>query len=154
MMPAAPSEAEETQRATQLIEGGAELAAASIGAAVGLIGGPPGAFGGGNGPYSFSGSSAEATAILQSHGVDGGSGIKSALCEYERCGGKWSALEAATDWADALWGPPEGGSYCTGPYGNGKTHNETQWACYGVGSGFAWQVNVDPWGEMTYHHRS
>jgi hypothetical protein len=37
--------ADET-RPTQLIEGGAELAAASIGAAVGLIGGPPGAFGG------------------------------------------------------------------------------------------------------------
>jgi hypothetical protein len=42
----ATSQHEETQHATWLIEGGAELAAASIGAAVGLVGGPPGTFGG------------------------------------------------------------------------------------------------------------
>lgn len=46
MTRAATSGHEETQRATWLIEGGAELAAASIGAAVGLVGGPPGTFGG------------------------------------------------------------------------------------------------------------
>lgn len=107
----------------------------------------------GNGPYSFSGSSAEAMTILQEHGVDGGSGIKSDLCEYERCGGKWSAQEAAGDWAVALWGPPEDSEYCTGPYGNGKTREETQWACYGVGETFAWQINVDPWGNETYAYR-
>lgn len=45
------------------------------------------------------------------------------------------------------------GEYCTGPYGNGHTHNETQWACYGFdwNGDFHWQVNVDPWGERTYH---
>jgi hypothetical protein len=89
--------------------------------------------------------------IIESHL---GGGIKSDLCEYERCGGKWSALEAATDWAVVFWGSPEDGLYCTGPYGNGKTHDETQYACYGVGEIFEWQVNVDPWGEETYHHRN
>lgn len=63
MMPVAPSEAEETQRATRLIEGGAELAAASIGAAVGLIGGPPGAFGG-------AAASVTATRLLRRLGAD------------------------------------------------------------------------------------
>src|SRR4051794_7211740 len=43
-MPSA--EREEAVAAKKLIEGGAELAGASVGAAIGLIGGPPGAFGG------------------------------------------------------------------------------------------------------------
>lgn len=46
MTPAAASADDETRRVTLLIESGAELAGASIGAAVGLVGGPPGAIGG------------------------------------------------------------------------------------------------------------
>jgi hypothetical protein len=39
---------------------------------------------------------------------------------------------------------------CNGPYENG--HGKTQWACYGVWE-FAesWQVNIDAYGEQTYH---
>ncbi|MGP0103288.1 MAG: hypothetical protein ACLPUT_16905 [Solirubrobacteraceae bacterium] len=76
------------------------------------------------------------------------------LCEYEKCG-SMSALEWATLWADDFWGTPVEGQYCTGPYGNGHTHKETQWACYGYDwnyGGFHWQINVDPWGEWTYHN--
>lgn len=96
----------------------------------------------------------EATQFLQSNGLDGGSGIKSDLCEYTKCGGSVSAAEATYAWAVHFWDSPEVTNFCEGPFGNGKTHNETQWACYGEGSGFLWQVNVDPWGEDTYHHRN
>lgn len=63
MTPAATSHDDETQCATRLIEGGADLAAASIGAAVGLIGGPPGAFGG-------AAASVTATRLLRRLGAD------------------------------------------------------------------------------------
>jgi len=73
------------------------------------------------------------------------------LCEYETCGGTPSALWFATEHSleDWEWSPSTG-EYCTGPYGNGKTHGETQWACYGHNPVWYWQVNVDPWGAQTY----
>ncbi len=77
------------------------------------------------------------------------------LCEYKECGGSPSASEFAEAWAEDLWGGTAKTEDCTGPYGNGKTHGETQWACYGKDSGgFHWQINVDPWGELTYHERT
>lgn len=84
---------------------------------------------------------------------EGGS-VKSDLCEYEACGSE-SAIAWAAEWALYYWGGPVDGEYCTGPYGNGKTHDETQWACYGFdwNGDFYWQVNVDPWGEATYHKK-
>ncbi len=109
---------------------------------------------GGTGPVNLHMSQTEALQFLQSNGLAGGGGVKSDLCEYEKCGGSIDAIEAAYAWAVHFWGTPEQAEFCTGPYGNGKTHNETQWACYGSGRGFLWQVNVDPWGEETYHHRN
>jgi hypothetical protein len=77
------------------------------------------------------------------------------LCEYKECGGTPSAAEFAEGWAEVRWGGKAKTEYCTGPYGNGKTHGETQWACYGKDSGgFSWQVNVDPWGELTFYERT
>jgi len=72
------------------------------------------------------------------------------LCEYESCGSH-SALWYATHDSILLWEwSPSTGEYCTGPYGNGHTHKETQWACYGHNEVWWWQVNVDPWGAPTY----
>lgn len=80
---------------------------------------------------------------------------KTDLCEYKECGGSPSASEFSEAWAEYLWGGTAKTEYCTGPYGNGKTHGETQWACYGKDSGgFHWQINVDPWGGLTYYSRS
>lgn len=79
------------------------------------------------------------------------------LCEYKECGGSPSASEFSEAWAEVLWGGTATTEYCTGPYGNGKTHGETQWACFGKdsgGGGFRWQINVDPWGELTFHERT
>ena len=90
--------------------------------------------------------------ILSAAGYVKGGGISPDLCEYEKCG-SYSALEWAAEWANVFWGEPLSGEYCTGPYGNGKTRGETQWACYGYewkDGGFHWQVNVDPWGDETY----
>lgn len=105
---------------------------------------------GGSGPVNLHMDQTEATQFLQARGFLGGSGIKSDLCRYEECGGP-SAADYAYAWAVHFWGESERYVTCDGPYGNGKTHGETQWACYGNGSNFSWQVNVDPWGEQTYH---
>jgi hypothetical protein len=63
------------------------------------------------------------------------------------------ALSRAAYLASEDWGRPAEGEYCTGPYENVRHH--TQWACYGYftdGGTGSWQVNVDPYGEQTYHH--
>jgi hypothetical protein len=80
-------------------------------------------------------------------------GIKPQLCEYEKCGGSPSALEAATVHAASDFGGFASGEYCTGPYEN--VVGKTQYACYGSDTnGFTWQVNVGPDGEQTYSHKS
>jgi hypothetical protein len=47
------------------------------------------------------------------------------------------------------------GSWCAGPYEN--VRYKTQWACYGKFLQSIepyWQVNLDPYGYVTYHHKS
>ena len=76
--------------------------------------------------------------------------VEPLVCEYESCGSH-SALWYATTHSLADWEwTPSTGERCTGPYGNGHTHGETQWACYGHNTVWYWQVNVDPWGGQTY----
>lgn len=102
-------------------------------------------------PVYFSGRPA-GNPLLSSAGLIKGGGVSPDLCEYEACGTE-SAITYATEWADRFWGEPIDGEYCKGPFGNGKTRGETQWACYGYewkDGGFHWQVNVDPWGDETY----
>jgi hypothetical protein len=80
-------------------------------------------------------------------------GVRPQLCEYTTCGGTPSALWFATAWSVVFWGGSSTGEFCTGPYGNGSTHYQTQWACYGTNSNaprWEWQVNVDPYGNETY----
>jgi hypothetical protein len=73
---------------------------------------------------------------------------------------KKAAPGRATEWANYYWdGLEDGTAYsygaCEGPFENG--HGVTQWACYGGftgDSGLKWQVNIDAYGEPTYHHLS
>lgn len=80
------------------------------------------------------------------------------LCKHEKCGSKDGAWEIAEKdaedkWAGALgWASTE---RCEGPFEN--VEYKTQWACYGhlwtyLGAGEGWQINLDPYGHITYEH--
>jgi hypothetical protein len=80
---------------------------------------------------------------------------KTDLCEYKECGGTPSASEFAEAYAEELWGGVAKTERCEGPYEN--VRGKTQWACFGHdtgGGGFHWQINVGPFGELTYHERT
>ena len=71
---------------------------------------------------------------------------------------KKAAPGRAEEWARHFWGSagfgePYPETPCEGPFGKGG-HNETQWACYGgfgANPDVIWQVNIDAYGEQTYH---
>jgi hypothetical protein len=92
----------------------------------------------------------------QAQAILGKLGVSPQLCEYQTCGGTPSAFAFAEAWSVYDWGfSSTEGTGCTGPYGDGHTAYQTQWACYGVGypwagAWIAWQVNVDPYGNQTY----
>jgi hypothetical protein len=85
------------------------------------------------------------------------------LCLHEECGGH-GALWWAKDRANEIYG--SGGIWET--YNsvsscnkfNTNEHKVTQWACYGewhagfnpAGENFKWQINLDPYGVVTYHN--
>ena len=60
------------------------------------------------------------------------------------------ALEYGRYWSETYWGYGSTPEYCTGPYEN--VRGRTQWACYGhmKYKCLYWQVNVDPYGNLTY----
>jgi hypothetical protein len=62
-----------------------------------------------------------------------------------------SAIGRSYEWANYDWGArAEYTTHCTGPYEN--AHGRTQWACYGpYDYAESWQVNIDAYGEQTYH---
>ncbi len=84
------------------------------------------------------------SAVRHPSGPSGPSGAKPAYT-YE------NAIRRSYEWANYDWGGlAEYTTHCTGPYEN--AHGRTQWACYG-GYDYAesWQVNIDAYGEQTYH---
>ncbi len=68
---------------------------------------------------------------------------------------KKAAPQRAKEWAEYDWkglGKAVVQSPCQGPYENG--HGKTQWACFGTFEKYGqyeWQVNIDAYGEQTYH---
>ncbi len=85
------------------------------------------------------------------------------LCKHEKCGGSAGAWEQAENDAQNKWAgreffsPEARTERCEGPFENVK--GKTQYACYGeivgnVGINATWQINLDPYGKITYEHIS
>lgn len=70
-----------------------------------------------------------------------------------------NAVEIAVSDAYFFWAGqgPSIYNFCNGPYEN--VRHKTQWACYGemtesrYPSSPYWQINLDPYGEVTYHNK-
>ncbi len=86
---------------------------------------------------------------------------KPLLCKHQKCGGVKGAWELTEEYAELKWGPLLRGALtesCSNEYENVYLH--TQFACYGIiYNDFSeilshWQINVDPYGNITYEHDS
>lgn len=101
---------------------------------------------------TVAGTAATANAATPPPGVFGPALIKPDLT-------RGNALEIAVSDAYFFWagqGFTEN-NFCNGEYEN--VRHKTQWACYGefteapYPSSPYWQINLDPYGEVTYHHK-
>jgi hypothetical protein len=85
---------------------------------------------------------------------------KPQLCKHESCGGKAGAWEQAEKDARSKWGGVGVSVFttsCSNEYEN--VPEKTQFACYGSAyfegvQIFTWQINLDPYGNITYQHKS